>query len=405
MMNNSNASSKSSASSAAACALSRTTGTASSASACQSSSSNNRRFAMATLVLGAAAMTVKPAEAFVCPRTTTVSASVKTTSSSLKYSPMPDVSGMKAGDMKHELESYGIPTNTMFDKRDFEDALLSARRDYEQTLKDCMSSTPFSGSPKKSKPKKYNSDGYEESENDFTSVDTSTDSFTNANSSYQDKKKTIPYDRSNPSHFHERERMWDIGSDYTHGNHKKVNVDPFDPTQARSHYHPRDPYYQQGGGNGSGSSSSSSFHGRGAGVETDPLFAHEEQYAYAGGNPHRGPGHYQEAPPRQHVHRHGPPPPHGNRRQHSPEYSDPAVQMKYQAALEGSYKMTVSDLQKELNERGISTKYCFSMQDFCVEYAKAMAEEKNSDSIQEDDYDPSYRDVVMEPYDASNAFF
>ena len=79
--------------------------------------------------------------------------------------------------------------------------------------------------------------------------------------------------------------------------------------------------------------------------------------------------------------------------------------MKYHAALEQSYTMKVEDLQRELNERGISTKYCMVLADFCVEYAKAVAEgkEKNS-SVHDDDYDPSYRDVVMEPYDP-NKFF
>jgi hypothetical protein len=51
---------------------------------------------------------------------------------------MPDITTMKAGDMRLELESYGINTKTMFDKRDFELALLEARRDYKQTLQDCV---------------------------------------------------------------------------------------------------------------------------------------------------------------------------------------------------------------------------------------------------------------------------
>lgn len=361
----------------------------------------HRRFvtATATLFVLGAAMTAKTTDAFVCNAAGTRSHHhvASSTTSSLHYSPMPDIADMKAGDMKHELESYGIPTNTMFDKRDFEAALLDARRDYEQTLKDCMGNTPFSGSPKK---KKYNAEGYEESENDFTSVDTSTDSFTNKSGSSQQKKKTIPYDRTNPSHFHERERMWDIGSDYKHAD---PDTSPFDPTQARSHYHPRDPYYRQSQGN------------RGAhvgvGVETDPLFAHEEQYAYAGGpRPGRGP----PPPPPPHAHDYGrerrhhgappPPPPNADRRPREPQYNDPAVQMKYHQALQESYCMKVEDLQKELNGRGISTKYCFTLRDFCIEYAKALAEGKTSSNIKDDDYDPSYRDVVMEPYDPTSFF-
>ena len=91
---------------------------------------------------------------------------------------------------------------------------------------------------------------------------------------------------------------------------------------------------------------------------------------------------------------------------------DPAVQMKYHEALEQSFGMKVEDLQKELNSRGISTKYCMVLADFCIQYAKAIAENKpKTDQVQlggeddgDHDYDPSYRDVVMEPYDP-NKFF
>lgn len=84
--------------------------------------------------------------------------------------------------------------------------------------------------------------------------------------------------------------------------------------------------------------------------------------------------------------------------------------MKYHQALEASYSLKVDELQKELNDRGISTKYCMVLADFCIEYAKAIAEgmEKKQqvdlDLDDDEDYDPSYRDVVMEPYDP-NKFF
>jgi len=42
-------------------------------------------------------------------------------------SPVNELSGMKASDMKKELESYGISTKSMFDKKEFENALKEAR--------------------------------------------------------------------------------------------------------------------------------------------------------------------------------------------------------------------------------------------------------------------------------------
>ena len=57
----------------------------------------------------------------------------------------------------------------------------------------------------------------------------------------------------------------------------------------------------------------------------------------------------------------------------------------------------------------LSTKNCMIVKDFCVEYAKAVADgiEKVSESDEnmfgedDDDYDPAYRDVVMQKYDPS----
>jgi len=42
-------------------------------------------------------------------------------------SPVNELSGMNASDMKKELESYGISTKSMFDKKEFENALKEAR--------------------------------------------------------------------------------------------------------------------------------------------------------------------------------------------------------------------------------------------------------------------------------------
>ena len=310
------------------------------------------------------------ADAFVsttrpCQPHRTAPASSTSSSTSLFYA-MPDVATMKAGQMREELESYGINTKTMFDKRDFEQALLDARRDYEQTIKDCMGSAQ----------------AYTEKEKKRTS----------------DKKKTVNYDRTNPDHFHEREQMWNMDSDYVH-------VNPPNPNPG-AYYN--DPYAYGGGRRGH------------MGVEEDPLFAHEAQYAYGGGprpGPRPGPGGPQGGPRRRYYHPEDRPPyappqegpagptgPTGGARR-EPHFTDPAAQRKYHETLDRSYTMKVDELQKELNERGISTKYCFVFADFCVAYAKAIAEDvpktKKADDLfdGDEDYDPSYRDVVMERYD------
>jgi predicted HTH domain antitoxin len=46
---------------------------------------------------------------------------------------LPDVSEMKASEMKRELETYGISLKSLFDKKDFEKALQEARLQREQT--------------------------------------------------------------------------------------------------------------------------------------------------------------------------------------------------------------------------------------------------------------------------------
>eukprot|EP00536_Pseudo-nitzschia_multiseries_P003883 jgi/Psemu1/284710/fgenesh1_pg.62_\ len=199
----------------------------------------------------------------------------KQSSSTRLFYTMPDVTSMKATEIRQELESYGINTNTFFEKRQFEEALIEARRHYESTINDVMSSNR----PKKKK--------------------------------VQTRRKTEHYEE------------YEVG--------------------ARQRQHQK-----------------------------------QQQRA-------------------------------------EPSYSDPAVRMKYQAALQESYNMKVEDLQHELNSRGISTKYCMIFKDFCIEYAKAIAENREkvvSEDEDEDDetsifgdddgdYDPSYRDVVMQKYDPS----
>ncbi|KAG7351639.1 hypothetical protein IV203_028409 [Nitzschia inconspicua] len=319
---------------------------------------------------------------------------------------MPDISEMKAGEMKNELESYGINTKTMFDKRDFEAALMEARRDYEQTLKDCMSNSQ-AYEDKKNKKKQQQQE--QEQQSEPTTTGTSTTS-TTANGSTS-SKKTYTYDRTNPSHFHEQERMWDMNSDYQARNAQpggfRPEPDPVGPRRPRNFYDAMNDGPYAAGYAYSGRPPPPP---RGGGVETDPLFDHEAQYAHrgAGGRRRRPPPAGWGPPP-------PPPPPRDARRPRDPhpQYNDPAVQMKYHQALESSYTMKVDQLQKELNDRGISTKYCMVLGDFCIEYAKAIAENKpkketnqsNNGSFEgDDDYDPSYRDVVMEPYDP-NKFF
>jgi hypothetical protein len=343
-------------------------------SSLETTKKNNCRFLrLSTTLFVFSAVLHQTADAFVSTTTAScrphrTTASAAGSSSTTLYYAMPDVATMKANQMREELESYGINTKTMFDKRDFEQALLDARRDYEQTIKDCMGSAQ----------------AYTDKEKQRTSS----------------QKKTVNYDRTNPDHFHEREQMWNMDSDYVHAK-----------PGPNAYYN--DPYAYgapPGGRRGH------------MGVEEDPLFAHEAQYAYGGARPGPGPRpgprpgpggprrryyHPEDRPP--HANPEGPAgptgPTGGARREPHPQYSDPAVQMKYHQALDKSYTMRVDELQKELNERGISTKYCFVFADFCVAYAKAVAEDKPKTKKADDvfdgdeDYDPSYRDVVMERYD------
>mmetsp|Transcript_8951 Transcript_8951/g.21832 ORF Transcript_8951/g.21832 Transcript_8951/m.21832 type:complete len:338 (-) Transcript_8951:452-1465(-) len=287
---------------------------------------------------------------------------------------MPDVTSMKAAEIRQELESYGINTQTLFDKREFEEALIEARRHYESTINDVMSSNR----PKKKK--------------------------------VQTRRRTVQYERAH----HKDERIYSTD----------VNVGPNKQhyrQQRRQEARPHRRQYQatpdpMGGGfhtypnqdNGRGRSRPGN-----EWFEEDPLFAHEAQH-----HPQDNHHHHYHSDPQQHYDEYevGPRRRQQKKQREQPQYDDPAIQMKYQTALQESYNMKVEDLQYELNCRGISTKYCMIFKDFCIEYAKAIAENRQkvvSEDDEEDDetssifgddnddYDPSYRDVVMQKYDPS----
>lgn len=254
---------------------------------------------------------------------------------------MPDIASMKAMEMKNELESYGINTKSLFDKRDFESALMEARRDYEQTIKDVMGSTT--------------NGAYNEKKTAASS----------SRESQQSQNAQSFYDRTR------RQSSWNSAHSSSTAGHRAYN---------------------------------------GVGLEEDPLNRHEQQYRryqqsnpYYQDSPHQG--YYQPGPrePYYHPGRGPPPPPSG------PRYDDPAVQMKYHQAMQKAHGMKVDDMQKELNGRGVSTKFCMVFADFCQLYAEAVAEDKIAtnnagESYYEDDYDPSYKDVVMQKYDPSQLF-
>ena len=79
---------------------------------------------------------------------------------------------------------------------------------------------------------------------------------------------------------------------------------------------------------------------------------------------------------------------------------------QYEAALEEGKSMTLSNLKKELKERGISTSSFFEKSDLIKAYANAIADgvgvktSTNNDS--EESYDPSYRDVTTVVFDPTN---
>jgi hypothetical protein len=75
---------------------------------------------------------------------------------------------------------------------------------------------------------------------------------------------------------------------------------------------------------------------------------------------------------------------------------------RYQEAMEEAKKMKARDLKKELNDRGISTASFFEKSEFAKAYAEAIADNvsgKKSSRQQEEPFDSSYRQVVMQKID------
>jgi len=395
------------------------------------------------------------------------------TSTRLWYA-MPDVQSMKATEMKEELQSYGINTNTLFDKHDFEHALQEARRLYEQTLDDVMASTR----PKEKTKKK-------------TTTTTGFDAQSQQSQSQSSqRRKTVNYDRAR----HQDERIFttDVNAQQNQYQHEPQFETAFGGNQQYQNHHqqqenrqqrqerppPRQErprqrqqrHYQaspdQVGPNfheyntaNNHNNANNNWDGRRRpqrpprqAFEVDPMYAHEAQHHYGqqeqqqhrggGGFYGDGYGHQQHHQEYHHEQRQyedsyevGGQQQHQHQQHQPRSYVDPEVNMKYQAALMEAYNMKVEDLQRELNTRGVSTKYCMVFKDFCHEYAEAVADNKqkkvvikvtrssdvddndddDDDEDEEDDdddeesstfgddedYDPSYRDVVMQKYDPS----
>ena len=303
---------------------------------------------------------------------------------------MPDVTSMNASEMRLELESYGINTQTLLEKREFEQALIEARRHYEQTLNDVMSSTR----PKEKK--------------------------------VQTKRRTVNYDRRR--HRDERIYSSDVNDQPGSGSQYYNSEEQFfrqqrhqqqQPPRRRRQYQAQPnpvgnfntyPNVNNNGPQDVGVSGRRRDRSSNGWFEQDPLFEHEKQAQHFRPNGHQNNYHQDFEEPYEVGARH--------RRPHArATYNDPEMEMKYQTALQKSFTMKVEDLQQELNCRGISTKYCMIFKDFCVEYAKAIAENREkvvkeptagSDDNDasafgddDDDYDPTYRDVVMQKYDPS----
>lgn len=304
---------------------------------------------------------------------------------------MPDVTSMKAAEMRQELESYGINTQTLFDKREFEQALIEARRNYEQTLNDVMASTR----PKEKK--------------------------------VQRNRRTVNYDRGQ----HRDERIYSSDVNDQPGSQHRYAEEEFFRQPQKQQQQPRRRRHYQATPNPVGNFNTypnvnnspqdvnvNGYRGRSGNewFEEDPLFEHEKQAQQFRPNGHQ---HHYHHDPQEHFEEQY----EVGARQRQPQaratYNDPEMEMKYQTTLQEAYNMKVEDIQQDLNSRGISTKYCMIFKDFCIEYAKAIAENRPKvaknptsgsddsdasafgDDDDDDDYDPTYRDVVMQKYDPS----
>lgn len=299
---------------------------------------------------------------------------------------MPDVTNMKAAEMRQELESYGINTQTLFDKREFEQALIEARRLYEQTLNDVMSSTRPKAKKVQTKRKTVNYDRGRHQDERIYSSDVNDQPGTSNRYAEEEFFRKQPQQPRRRRHYQAEPNP--VGNFNTYPN---VNNGPQNVGVGGSRRRPGNEWFEE-----------------------DPLFAHEKQAQHFRPNGHQDHYHHD---PQDHFEEQYEVGGRQRRPQARATYNEPEMEMKYQAALQESYNMKVEDLQNELNSRGISTKYCMIFRDFCIEYAKAIAEnrekvakEASSDSDDsdnsvfgedEDDYDPTYRDVVMQKYDPS----
>ena len=279
---------------------------------------------------------------------------------------MQDVTSMKSGDMKQELESYGINTRTLFDKHEFEQALIEARHHYEQTLNDVMSSTRPKEKKAKTRQRTVNYDRDRHGDERIYSSDVN-------DQPGQQRRRTHYQAEPNPVGFGACSEPNPVGFG---------NVNP--NTSGGGRHRPGNDWFEQ-----------------------DPLFAHEKQAQHFEPNGHGDHFDYHNEHYEEYT-------VGGRQPEAQATYNDPAKEMKYQAALQYAYNMKVEDLQHELNCRGISTNNCMIVKDFCVEYATAVADGKakimeNPSSASDntvfgddsDDYDPTYRDVVMKKYDPS----
>ncbi len=287
---------------------------------------------------------------------------------------MPDVTSMKAREMRQELESYGINTQTLFDKREFEQALIEARRHYEQTLNDVMSSTRPKEKKTQAKRRTVNYDRSRHRDERIYSSDVNDQPGQGQGQAEEQFYRQQQRKQRRRTHYQAEPNP--VGNFNTYPN---VNNGPQDVGMGGGRRRPGNEWFEQ-----------------------DPLFEHEKQAQHF--RPNGREEHYARDR-EEHYDDYT-----VGSRQARATYDDPAKEMKYQAALQYAYNMKVEDIQRELNCRGISTKYCMIVKDFCIEYAKAVAEgrEKIAEDPDDqtfddddDDYDPAYRDVVMQKYDPS----
>jgi len=359
---------------------------------------------------------------------------------SLSYA-MPDVETMKATEMKHELESYGINTHTMIDKHEYEKALREARYHYEQTLNDVMASTRPKEKKQQQQKKKTRTVNYSRGRHHDEKIYTSD---VNLNDHEERFETAFGHHPSQREQEQQRQRyQQQQQQQQRRPRHYRASPDPtgpstnfheqFNTAAAGTHVRAQPPPHARR------TTVSSPF-------EQDPLFAHEAQAqgrnreseffddsgGYNGGHSrHHSQSHHQSHQQQYEEYQVGTGRFDHNQQYRQSTYDDPVVERKFQAALQEAYNMKVEDLQRELNGRGISTEYCMVFKDFCHEYAKAIIDNKPKvvikvTSVDDDDeeeeegndnddddvssassvfgddgYDPLYRDVVMQKYDPS----